>query len=123
VRSQLNAINRKQSGRCNFFNCFFLFISSCSIYTQYFFLASLLTYLFQYFSLAVRDLSNLVKPEDIITSEHLVTLLAVVPKYSQKDWLASYETLTSYVVSVFFFFFPGYVYPIPVTALTMLVGW
>lgn len=63
VRSQLNAINRKQSG-----------------------------------SLAVRDLSNLVKSEDIITSEHLVTLLAVVPKYSQKDWLASYETLTSYVV-------------------------
>ncbi|KAJ4729535.1 V-type proton ATPase subunit C [Melia azedarach] len=63
VRSQLNAINRKQSG-----------------------------------SLAVRDLSNLVKPEDIITSEHLVTLLAVVSKYSQKDWLASYETLTSYVV-------------------------
>ncbi|XP_030953464.1 V-type proton ATPase subunit C-like isoform X2 [Quercus lobata] len=62
MRSQLNAINRKQSG-----------------------------------SLAVRDLSNLVKPEDIITSEHLVTLLAIVPKYSQKDWLASYETLTSYV--------------------------
>ncbi|XP_050242833.1 V-type proton ATPase subunit C-like isoform X2 [Quercus robur] len=63
VRSQLNAINQKQSG-----------------------------------SLAVWDLSNVVKPEDIITSEHLVTLLAVVPKYSQKDWLASYETLTSYVV-------------------------
>ncbi|KAG1367571.1 putative B3 domain-containing protein LFL1 [Cocos nucifera] len=49
-------------------------------------------------SLAVRDLSNLVKPEDIITSEHLVTLLAVVSKYSQKDWLSSYETLTTYVV-------------------------
>ncbi|KAH1080659.1 hypothetical protein J1N35_020420 [Gossypium stocksii] len=49
-------------------------------------------------SLAVRDLSNIVKPEDIITSEHLVTLLAVVPKYSQKDWLSSYETLTTYVV-------------------------
>ncbi|KAJ6817231.1 V-type proton ATPase subunit C [Iris pallida] len=63
VRSQLNAINRKQSG-----------------------------------SLAVRDLSNLVKPEDVITSEHLVTLLAIVPKYSQKDWLSSYETLTTYVV-------------------------
>uniref|UniRef100_A0A2P2L010 V-type proton ATPase subunit C n=1 Tax=Rhizophora mucronata TaxID=61149 RepID=A0A2P2L010_RHIMU len=63
VRSQLNAINRKQSG-----------------------------------SLAVRDLSSLVKPEDIIASENLVTLLAVVPKYSQKDWLASYETLTNYVV-------------------------
>lgn len=63
IRSQLNAINRKQGG-----------------------------------SLAVRDLSNLVKQEDIITSEHLVTLLAVVPKYSQKDWLTNYETLTTYVV-------------------------
>jgi len=68
----------------------------------------------------VRDLSNLVKPEDIITSEHLVTLLAVVPKYSQKDWLASYETLTSYVVR---FIFSGYVFLILVTALTMLVEW
>ncbi|KAI3989404.1 hypothetical protein MKX01_032506 [Papaver californicum] len=63
VRSQLNVINRKQSG-----------------------------------SLAVRDLSNLVKPEDIVISEHLVTLLAVVPRYSQKDWLENYETMTSYVV-------------------------
>ncbi|KAM3381517.1 V-type proton ATPase subunit C [Capsicum galapagoense] len=63
VRSQLNAINRKQTG-----------------------------------SLAVRDLSNLVKPEDVVTSEHLTTLLAVVSKYSQKDWLSSYETLTTYVV-------------------------
>ncbi|MQM16455.1 hypothetical protein Taro_049412 [Colocasia esculenta] len=66
VRSQLNAINRKQSG-----------------------------------SLAVRDLSNLVKPDDIITSEHLVTLLAVVPKYSQKDWLSKYETLTTFVIEYF----------------------
>ncbi|XP_073281898.1 V-type proton ATPase subunit C-like [Primulina huaijiensis] len=63
VRSQLNAINRKQAG-----------------------------------SLAVRDLSNLVKPQDIIATEHLTTLLAIVPKYSQKDWLSSYETLTTYVV-------------------------
>ncbi|KMZ64235.1 V-type proton ATPase subunit C [Zostera marina] len=63
VRSQLNAINRKQGG-----------------------------------SLAVRDISNLVKPEDIITSEHLVTLVAVIPIYSQKDWLASYESLTNFVV-------------------------
>ncbi|KMS99091.1 hypothetical protein BVRB_3g066890 [Beta vulgaris subsp. vulgaris] len=63
VRSQLNAINRKQSG-----------------------------------SLAVRDLSNLVKPEDVVASEHLVTLLSVVSKFSQKDWLSSYETLTDYVV-------------------------
>nr|KAJ0208335.1 hypothetical protein LSAT_V11C500233020 [Lactuca sativa] len=63
VRSQLDAINRKQTG-----------------------------------SLAVCDLSNLVAPEDLVTSEHLVTLIAVVPKFSQKDWLSSYETLTTYVV-------------------------
>lgn len=49
VKSQLGAINRKQTG-----------------------------------SLAVRDLSNLIKPEDMVTSEHLVTLLSIVPKYSQK---------------------------------------
>ncbi|VAH11716.1 unnamed protein product [Triticum turgidum subsp. durum] len=58
VKSQLGAINRKQTG-----------------------------------SLAVRDLSNLIKPEDMVTSEHLVTLLSIVPKYSQKDWLSSYESL------------------------------
>jgi len=45
----------------------------------------------------------LVKPEDIITSEHLTTLLAIVSKYSQKDWLESYETLTSYVVRYIIF--------------------
>ncbi|XP_028090526.1 V-type proton ATPase subunit C-like isoform X3 [Camellia sinensis] len=49
-------------------------------------------------SLAVCDLSNLVKPQDIIITEHLTTLLAIVPKYSQKDWLSSYKTLTAYVV-------------------------
>lgn len=53
-----------------------------------------------YSSLAVRDLSNLVKPQDIVTSEHLETLLAIVPKYSERDWLSSYETLTTYVVKI-----------------------
>ena len=59
-----------------------------------------LPHFFFCYSLAVRDLSNLVKPEDVVTSEHLVTLLAVVPKYSQKDWLACYETLTDFVVKL-----------------------
>jgi hypothetical protein len=49
-------------------------------------------------SMAVRDLSNVVKPDDIISTEHLTTLLVVVSKYSQKDWLASYETLSNFVV-------------------------
>ncbi|CAN6472421.1 unnamed protein product [Victoria cruziana] len=56
-------------------------------------------------SLAVRDLSDLVKPDDIIASENLVTLVAVVPKYSQKDWLSSYETLTNFVVRSFLMFY------------------
>ncbi|XP_047095215.1 V-type proton ATPase subunit C-like [Lolium rigidum] len=52
----------------------------------------------QSISLVTRDLSNLVKPEDIITSEHLTTLLAVVPKYSQQNWLSSYEFFDTFVV-------------------------
>ncbi|XP_028103576.1 V-type proton ATPase subunit C-like isoform X6 [Camellia sinensis] len=52
-------------------------------------------------NLAVCDLSNLVKPQDIIITEHLTTLLAIVPKYSQKDWLSSYKTLTAYVIRDF----------------------
>jgi hypothetical protein len=48
--------------------------------------------------MAVRDLSNLVKADDVISTEHLVTLLVVVSKYSQKDWLSHYETLSSFVV-------------------------
>lgn len=91
VRSQLNAINRKQSGRYE-----------CSQQVQLY-LANLMFLIDRAFiSLAVRDISNLVKPEDIITSEHLATLLVIVPKYSQKEWLSSYETLTSYVVSLCF---------------------
>lgn len=94
IRSQLNAINRKQTGRCRCFTNYVVFK-----FNVFYFLADLL----YYFSLAVRDLSNLVKPEDIITSEHLTTLLAIVSKYSQKDWLESYETLTSYVVRYIIF--------------------
>ncbi|CAK9877154.1 unnamed protein product [Sphagnum jensenii] len=49
-------------------------------------------------SMAVRDLSDLVKADDVVNTEHLVTLLVVVSKYSQKDWLSHYETLSSFVV-------------------------
>lgn len=99
MRSQLNAINRKQSGRYSYLFHF------CRMYSVLFYYASLVDWPFVYVSLAVRDLSNLVKPEDIVTSEHLVTLLAIVPNYSQKDWLSSYETLTNYVVNINIFSF------------------
>eukprot|EP00211_Chloroparvula_japonica_P006976 CAMPEP_0119133848 /NCGR_PEP_ID=MMETSP1310-20130426/14058_1 /TAXON_ID=464262 /ORGANISM="Genus nov. species nov., Strain RCC2339" /LENGTH=391 /DNA_ID=CAMNT_0007124571 /DNA_START=105 /DNA_END=1280 /DNA_ORIENTATION=- len=44
-------------------------------------------------SLMLRDLSSLVKPEDLVTSEYLSTLLVVIPKYSEKDWFEQYETI------------------------------
>lgn len=49
-------------------------------------------------SMAVRDLSTVVKPDDIISTDHLITLLVVVSKYAQKDWLANYERLSTFVV-------------------------
>ncbi|CAI5501367.1 unnamed protein product [Closterium sp. Naga37s-1] len=49
-------------------------------------------------SMLVRDLSTIVLDSDIIVSEHMTTLLVVVAKYSERDWLASYETLSTFVV-------------------------
>eukprot|EP00271_Cylindrocystis_brebissonii_P001673 TRINITY_DN11958_c0_g1_i1.p1 TRINITY_DN11958_c0_g1~~TRINITY_DN11958_c0_g1_i1.p1 ORF type:complete len:378 (+),score=99.32 TRINITY_DN11958_c0_g1_i1:221-1354(+) len=49
-------------------------------------------------SMAVKDLSTLVKPEQIISTEHLTTLVVVVSKFVEKDWWASYETLSDKVV-------------------------
>ncbi|KAK3262273.1 V-type proton ATPase subunit C [Cymbomonas tetramitiformis] len=49
-------------------------------------------------SLAVRDLSSIVKPEHIVTSENLVTLFVVVPRFNVKEWLSTYENLTKFVV-------------------------
>ena len=50
-------------------------------------------------SLAVRDISGLVKPSQVIDSENLVTLFVVVSKYSIKDWETTYEKLCDFVVS------------------------
>mmetsp|Transcript_2760 Transcript_2760/g.7272 ORF Transcript_2760/g.7272 Transcript_2760/m.7272 type:complete len:392 (+) Transcript_2760:60-1235(+) len=53
-------------------------------------------------NLMVRSLDGLVKGSDFIDSEHLTTLLVVVPKFSVKEWNNSYATLgggaTSFVV-------------------------
>ncbi|CAK9231233.1 unnamed protein product [Sphagnum troendelagicum] len=49
-------------------------------------------------SLLVRNLSSLVRAEDIVSSEHLTTLLVVVSKFRQKDWMAKYERLSTFVV-------------------------
>lgn len=44
-------------------------------------------------TLLVRSLDSLVKASDFIESEHLTTLLVVVPKFSLKEWMGSYATL------------------------------
>ena len=49
-------------------------------------------------SLATRDLGDLVQPSDLVETENLTTLCVAVPKFSQKDWIDSYETLAQFVV-------------------------
>jgi len=49
-------------------------------------------------SLAVRDLSGVVSPDQLVNTENLTTLVAVVPKASRSEWLTSYELLTDFVV-------------------------
>ncbi|KAG8458774.1 hypothetical protein KFE25_005201 [Diacronema lutheri] len=44
-------------------------------------------------NLMVRSLDALVKSSDFIDSEHLTTLLVVVPKFGIKDWTSNYATL------------------------------
>lgn len=49
-------------------------------------------------SLAVRDLSDLVRPEQLVETENLTTLLVVVGKTNKGEWLQSYERLADFVV-------------------------
>jgi V-type H+-transporting ATPase subunit C len=51
-------------------------------------------------SLAVRDISGIVKAGQFVDSENLTTLFVVVSKYSVKDWESCYEKLADFVVSV-----------------------
>lgn len=49
-------------------------------------------------SLSGRDLTTLVRDEDIINTEHMTTLAVVVPKAAQQEWMLNYEKLCDYVV-------------------------
>eukprot|EP00163_Fabomonas_tropica_P034262 TRINITY_DN93_c0_g3_i1.p1 TRINITY_DN93_c0_g3~~TRINITY_DN93_c0_g3_i1.p1 ORF type:complete len:296 (-),score=52.76 TRINITY_DN93_c0_g3_i1:314-1201(-) len=49
-------------------------------------------------SLLTKTLDTLVKPEDFVESEHLTTLLVVVPRFSIDQWLTTYESLTQFIV-------------------------
>lgn len=49
-------------------------------------------------SLAVRDLSSLLAPGQVVDTENLTTLLVVVTKNAKGDWLSQYEGLSEFVV-------------------------
>jgi len=49
-------------------------------------------------NLMVRDLSDLIKPEDAIDTDYLTTLFVVINKAGAKEWLDEYETIVSDVV-------------------------
>eukprot|EP00475_Leptophrys_vorax_P044633 TRINITY_DN901_c0_g1_i1.p1 TRINITY_DN901_c0_g1~~TRINITY_DN901_c0_g1_i1.p1 ORF type:complete len:379 (+),score=11.34 TRINITY_DN901_c0_g1_i1:272-1408(+) len=49
-------------------------------------------------SLLVRDLASIVQDGDMVSSEHMTTLLVVVAKYAEREWLGCYETLSTFVV-------------------------
>jgi V-type H+-transporting ATPase subunit C len=49
-------------------------------------------------SLAVRDISGVVKPQHVVDSENLATLFVVVSKYGVKEWESCYEKLCDFVV-------------------------
>eukprot|EP00803_Ostreobium_quekettii_P010890 evm.model.scf_94.3 EVM.evm.TU.scf_94.3 scf_94:20404-23832(-) len=49
-------------------------------------------------SLAVRDLSSVVKKEHIFTSDFMMTTFVVVPIFRLKEWETSYERLNDFVL-------------------------
>ncbi|KAG0610506.1 hypothetical protein M758_7G071700 [Ceratodon purpureus] len=49
-------------------------------------------------SLSIRDLTTLVRVEDMVNTEHMTTLAVIVPKPSQEEWMLNYEKLSLFVV-------------------------
>ncbi|KAK9815311.1 hypothetical protein WJX72_001409 [[Myrmecia] bisecta] len=49
-------------------------------------------------SLAVRDLTGIVKERDVVQTENLTTLFVVVSKHTKNEWLSGYEALSDFVV-------------------------
>jgi len=46
----------------------------------------------------IRDLSDVVKPNHVISTEYLTTLFVAVPRMFEKEWLAQYEKITDFVL-------------------------
>lgn len=46
----------------------------------------------------MRDVSTLVKPAQVIDTEHLTTLFVIISKFSLKEWEEGYEKMCNFVV-------------------------
>lgn len=49
-------------------------------------------------TLATRSLHDVVRPDDLVETEYLTTLLVVVPRHAYREWAAQYERLTEFVL-------------------------
>eukprot|EP01117_Protostelium_nocturnum_P011929 TRINITY_DN4363_c0_g1_i1.p1 TRINITY_DN4363_c0_g1~~TRINITY_DN4363_c0_g1_i1.p1 ORF type:complete len:371 (-),score=77.73 TRINITY_DN4363_c0_g1_i1:154-1266(-) len=49
-------------------------------------------------NLAIRDISDFVKQESVVQTEYLETVFIVIPKFSVKEFLGTYEKLANYVL-------------------------
>jgi len=49
-------------------------------------------------TLLVKSLDEVVKRSDLTETDYLTTLLVVVPKFSIKEWMVSYERLTDFIL-------------------------
>jgi len=49
-------------------------------------------------NLMVRGLADVIKKEDVVESEYMMTVYVVVPKYAMKDCETSYEKMAQYIV-------------------------
>lgn len=46
----------------------------------------------------MRDISTVVKKQQVVESENLCTLFVVVSKFALRDWETSYESMCNYIV-------------------------
>jgi len=46
----------------------------------------------------LRNLNDIINPEDLVETESLTTLLAVIPKHAQSEWFLSYEKLHEFIM-------------------------
>ena len=62
-------------------------------------------------SLSVRDISTIVKPQHVVSSENLTTLFVVVTRFGIQDWMNSHEKMANFVVGFHFLHLVTIIHP------------